>query len=60
MEWLKRIGMEEYVDAFQKNEVNREVLCSLTAEEIRDDLGVVNLRHRRDLLKEIGKIGEWW
>jgi len=56
--WLDRIGCAQYVDAFHKNGIDADILRSLTSEELRDDLGVVNLRHRRNILYEISLLGE--
>lgn len=47
--WLHRIGFSEYEDVFTLNEINGNVLKTLTSEELRDDLGITNLRHRRDI-----------
>lgn len=48
-EWLHRIGFSEYEPSFITNDVNGAVLKTLTSEELRDDLNITNLRHRRDL-----------
>jgi SAM domain (Sterile alpha motif) len=48
-EWLRRVGFSEYEPAFVANDINGAVLKTLTSEELRDDLQVTNLRHRRDL-----------
>mmetsp|Transcript_7235 Transcript_7235/g.14872 ORF Transcript_7235/g.14872 Transcript_7235/m.14872 type:complete len:109 (-) Transcript_7235:4-330(-) len=55
--WLDRIGCAQYVNAFHKNGIDADILRSLTSEELRDDLGVVNLRHRRNILYEISLLG---
>lgn len=54
--WLQSLGFSEYVDVFTANEINGAVLKTLTSEELRDDLTVTNLRHRRDLLDAIAKL----
>lgn len=54
--WLHCVGFPQYVDLFAENEVNGEILRTLTSEELRDDLHVVNLRHRRDLLNAIQRL----
>lgn len=54
--WLAALGYAQYADVFTTNEINGAVLKTLTSEELRDDLGVVNLRHRRDLLDAIAKL----
>lgn len=54
--WLANHGFGVYVDVFTANEINGAVLKTLTSEELRDDLGVVNLRHRRDLIDAIERL----
>lgn len=48
-EWLHRVGFSEYEPSFVTNDINGAVLKTLTSEELRDDLNITNLRHRRDL-----------
>lgn len=54
--WLHARGLAQYADAFTANEITGPVLRTLTSEELRDDLGVVNLRHRRDLLDAVAAL----
>lgn len=54
--WLHRVGFPQYTHVFAENEVNGEVLKTLTSEELRDDLHVVSLRHRRSLLDAIQRL----
>ncbi|MBV8398976.1 MAG: AAA family ATPase [Acetobacteraceae bacterium] len=49
-EWLKSLGLEQYEAAFRENDVDAEVLPTLTAEELKD-IGVSSIRHRRRLLE---------
>lgn len=48
--WLCDLGYSQYADTFSSNEVNGSILKTLTSEELRDDLAVANLRHRRHIL----------
>src|SRR4051812_19884681 len=50
--WLKSLGLEQYAAAFHENDVDAEVLPTLTAEELKD-IGVSSIRHRRRLLEAI-------
>jgi len=54
--WLATLGFDEYAKVFAENEIDGQVLKTLDSEELRDDLGVINLRHRRDLLDGIHKL----
>jgi hypothetical protein len=46
--WLRSLGLEKYEAAFRENEINEQVLPSLTADDLKE-LGVTALRHRRIL-----------
>ncbi len=56
-EWLRELGLEQYALAFHHNNIDGEVLCRLTAEDLRD-LGVASIGHRRRLLDAIAVLGE--
>src|SRR5215467_13414579 len=56
-EWLRGLGLEQYVPAFRDNDIDREVLRRLTAEDLRE-LGVGSIGHRRRLLDAIAALGE--
>jgi len=51
-DWLRRLGLERYEEAFRKNEIDDTILPSLTAEDLKE-LGVGILGHRRKLLDAI-------
>lgn len=55
-DWLHSQGFSQYADTFTTNEIDASVLKTLTSEELRDDLSVTNLRHRRQLLDAIAKL----
>jgi class 3 adenylate cyclase len=55
--WLRNLGLERYEAAFRENGVSAEVLCVLTAEDLRE-LGVAAVGHRRQLLAAIAKLNE--
>lgn len=54
--WLSSLGYTQYVDFFAENEVDGSILKTLTSEELRDDLSVTNLKHRRDILYAIANL----
>src|SRR5262249_37795637 len=56
-EWLRGLGLGQYVLAFRDNDIDGEVLRRLTAEDLRD-LGVASIGHRRRLLDAIAALGE--
>ena len=51
-EWLRGLGLEQYVTAFRENEIDERVLPSLTADDLKE-LGVNLIGHRRLLLDAI-------
>src|SRR6267142_7178422 len=53
--WLRGLGLERYERAFRDNEIDRETLPKLTAEDLKD-LGVVLGSHRRKLLTAIAAL----
>src|SRR3954454_5199355 len=53
--WLKSLRLEQYAAAFHENDVDAEVLPTLTAEELKDT-GVSSIRHRRRLLEAIAAL----
>ena len=52
--WLKGLGLEQYEAAFRENDVDAEMLPTLTDEELKN-IGVSSLRHRRRLLDATAK-----
>ena len=56
-DWLRALGLERYEAAFRENDVSAEVLCHLTAEDLKE-LGVATVGHRRELLVAIAKLNE--
>jgi class 3 adenylate cyclase/predicted ATPase len=53
--WLRGLGLERYELVFRDNEIDRETLPKLTAEDLKD-LGVVLGSHRRKLLAAIAAL----
>src|SRR5215468_2816581 len=54
-EWLRGLGLEQYVSAFRANDIDGEVLRHLTGEDLRE-LGVASIGHRRRLLDAIAAL----
>jgi class 3 adenylate cyclase len=49
------LDLEQYAAAFRENDVDAEVLPTLTADELKD-IGVSSIRHRRRLLEAIAAL----
>jgi class 3 adenylate cyclase/predicted ATPase len=54
-DWLRSLGLGRYEAAFRENEIDDEVLPSLTAEDLKE-LGVGPVGHRRKLLDAIAAL----
>jgi hypothetical protein len=50
--WLRGLGLEQYVQLFRDNDIDGEILCGMTAEDLKE-LGVSSFGHRRRLLNAI-------
>ncbi|MEO0535603.1 MAG: adenylate/guanylate cyclase domain-containing protein [Cyanobacteria bacterium P01_A01_bin.123] len=50
--WLHQLGLEQYVEAFDSNDIDQDVLLTLTDGDLRE-LGVKSLGHRKKLLAAI-------
>ena len=53
--WLTGIGLEQYKQAFDDNEIDAELLPRLTADDLKD-MGIVAVGHRRKLLIAIAEL----
>ena len=53
--WLRDLGLERYEQAFRENEIDAEILPTLTGEDLKD-LGVSIVGHRRKLLNTIAAL----
>ncbi|MGH7062362.1 MAG: adenylate/guanylate cyclase domain-containing protein, partial [Stellaceae bacterium] len=54
-EWLRRLGLEQYAQAFAVNAIDAEILRELTADDLKE-LGVGLVGHRRRLLAAIATL----
>jgi class 3 adenylate cyclase len=55
--WLRRLGLEQYEQAFRDNDIDAEVLPELTAEDLIG-LGMSSIGHRRKLLAALAALRE--
>jgi hypothetical protein len=54
-EWLRTLGLDQYEPAFRENQIEADLLPSLTAEDLKD-IGVLPVGHRRRLLAAIAAL----
>src|SRR6202008_3756801 len=50
--WLYGLGLEQYAQLFRDNDIDGEILCGMTAEDLKE-LGISSFGHRRRLLNAI-------
>jgi class 3 adenylate cyclase len=53
--WLRNLGLEQYEAAFRENEIDDQILLSLTTEDLKE-IGVGPVGHRRKLLDAIAAL----
>ncbi len=53
--WLRELGLERYVEAFQENDIDDEVLPDLNDSDL-EKLGVASVGHRKKLIKAIAAL----
>ncbi len=54
--WLRGLGLEQYGQLFRDNDIDGEILCGMTAEDLKE-LGISSFGHRRRLLNAITALG---
>jgi hypothetical protein len=54
-DWLKQLGMHEYIQRFAENDIDFAILGDLTDQDL-EKIGVVSLGHRRKLLHAIANL----
>ena len=54
-DWLKRLGLEQYVQCFDDNDIDFSILRDLTDQDL-EEIGVQSLGHRRKLLRAIADL----
>ena len=58
-EWLSSIELEQYAEVFEENDLGMDDLAELSAEELKDDLGITSLGHRKKIMKALDSLGEF-
>src|SRR5215467_13087881 len=54
--WLSGLGLEQYAKLFRDNDIDGEILCGMTADDLKE-LGISSFGHRRRLLNAITALG---
>jgi SAM domain (Sterile alpha motif) len=55
VDWLRGLGLEQYVAAFRENAVTADLLPDLTPQDLKE-IGVTAVGHRRRLLRSIAAL----
>src|SRR6516164_8442216 len=54
--WLRGLGLEQYARLFRDNDIDGEILCGMTPEDLKE-LGISSFGHRRRLANAITALG---
>jgi class 3 adenylate cyclase/predicted ATPase len=54
-DWLKQLGMHQYIQCFVKNDIDFTILSDLTDQDL-EKIGITSLGHRRKLLHAIASL----
>src|SRR5262249_21598991 len=54
--WLRGLGLDQYAQLFSDNNIDSEIVCGMTAEDLKE-LGIRSFGHRRRLLNAITALG---
>jgi hypothetical protein len=54
-DWLRTLGLQQYVAIFRQNDIDAELLPTLGADDLRE-LGISSLGHRKKLLAAIAEL----
>src|SRR6202048_4078389 len=54
--WWRGLGLEQYAQLLRDNDIDGEILCGMTSEDLKE-LGVSSFGHRRRLLNAIAALG---
>lgn len=54
-QWLRDLGLQSYEQAFRDHGVDLDVLCRLTAEDLKE-IGVSAVGHRRKILHAVAEL----
>ncbi len=50
-EWMANISLQDYIETFKNNHISGKNLLDLSEKELKDDLGMFSVGHRKNFLK---------
>src|SRR5215510_10972005 len=53
--WLRGLGLDQYAQLFSDNDIDSEILCGMTEEDLKE-LGISSFGHRRRLFNAISAL----
>ena len=56
---MTNIGLQDYIETFKNNHISGKNILEISEKELKDDLGMVSVGHRKNFLKfqeHLGKI----
>lgn len=55
-DWLRHLGLDEYIERFKKNHINGSVLFDITEADLKDEFKMMSVGHRKNFMKAIGNL----
>ena len=55
-EWLRHLGLDEYIERFKKNHIDGSVLFDITEADLKDEFKMMSVGHRKNFMKAIGNL----
>ena len=52
-DWLKRLGLNDYIQKFKENHINGQVLFELTEVDLKDEFNMTSLGHRKSFVRAV-------
>jgi len=52
-DWLKHLGLNEYIEIFKQNHINGSVLFELKEKDLKDEFKITSIGHRKNFMKAV-------
>jgi len=52
-DWLKHLGLNDYIEKFKENHIDGKVLFEITEADLKDEFNMTSVGHRKNFLKAV-------